>query len=141
MCFRTNSGNRVSGYDCELKDNDIVFISEKCSEDKESVSEDVQSTRDNLVRTNTFVRNINSTIQAILPACLQFRYPQQQQIATLKRSVSYMATVTLNAMAREELAWWIKNLELSTDRTIIQLPSQILMQTDASKVGVQRVKG
>ena len=25
VCFRTNSGNRVSGYDCELKDNDIVF--------------------------------------------------------------------------------------------------------------------
>ena len=44
-----------------------------------------------------------------------------------------MATVTLNTM--EELAWWIKNLELSNGRAIIQPPSQILMQTDASKKG------
>ena len=41
----------------------------------------------------------------------------------------------MNAMAKEELAWWIKNLELGNGWTIIQLPSQILMQTDASKKG------
>ena len=46
-----------------------------------------------------------------------------------------MATITLNAMAKEELASWIKNLELSNGRAIIQPPSQILMQTDASKTG------
>ena len=59
VCFRTNSGNRVSGYDCERKDNGIVFTSGKGSENKESVSGGVQNTKDNLVRTNTFVRNIN----------------------------------------------------------------------------------
>ena len=32
VCFGTNSGNTVSGYHCELKDNDIVFISGKGSE-------------------------------------------------------------------------------------------------------------
>ena len=46
-----------------------------------------------------------------------------------------MATVTLNTMAIEELAWWIKNLELTNCRAIIQSPSRILMQTDASKKG------
>ena len=46
-----------------------------------------------------------------------------------------MATVTLNAMAKEELTWWIKNLELSNGRVIIQPPSQVLMQADASKLG------
>ena len=46
-----------------------------------------------------------------------------------------MATVTLNAIAKEELAWWIKNLELSNRRAIIYPPSQILMQTDASNKG------
>ena len=108
VCFRTNSENRVSGYDCELKDNDIVFTSRKVSGNNESVSGGVQSTRDNLVRTNTFIKNINFTIQAILLACLQFPYLQQQQIATLKGSASYMAAVTLNAMTKAELAWWIK---------------------------------
>ena len=44
-----------------------------------------------------------------------------------------MATVTLNAMTKEELAWWIKSLELTNGWAIIQSPSQILIQTDASK--------
>ena len=34
-----------------------------------------------------------------------------------------MATVPLNAMAKEELAWWIKNLELTNGPAIIQSPS------------------
>ena len=46
-----------------------------------------------------------------------------------------MATVTLNAAAKEERTWWIKNLELSNGRAIIQPPLQILMHTDASKKG------
>ena len=43
-----------------------------------------------------------------------------------------MVTVTLNTMVKEELASWIKNLDLSNGCVIIQSPSQILMQTDDS---------
>ena len=68
VCFRTNSGNRVSGCDCELKDNEIVFTSGKGSENKESVSGGVQSTRDSLVSTNTFVRNINFHYSSYSPS-------------------------------------------------------------------------
>ena len=46
-----------------------------------------------------------------------------------------MATVILSVMAKEELAWWIKNLELSSGWVIIPPLSQILMQADASKKG------
>ena len=81
------------------------------------------------------LETLTSAIQAILPARLQFWYLQQQQIAILRRSVSYKATLTLNAMAIEELPRWIKNLELSNGRAIIHPPSQMLMQTDASKKG------
>ena len=68
VCFRTNSGNTVSGYDCELKDNDIAFTSGKGSENKGPVSGGVQSTKDNLVRTNTFVRNINFHYSSYSPS-------------------------------------------------------------------------
>ena len=68
MCFRTNLGHRVSGYDCELKDNEIVFTSGKGSENKDSVSGGVQSTRDNLVRTNPFVRSINLHYSSYSPS-------------------------------------------------------------------------
>ena len=124
-----------SGYDCEIKDNDIVFPPGTGSENKESVSESVQSS--NLVRTNTFVRNISFYHSSYSPSTssVLVQYLQQQQTATRKRSASYMATVTLNAAAKEERAWWIKNLELSNGRAIIQPPLQILMHTDASKKG------
>ena len=124
-----------SGYDCEIKDNDIVFPPGTGSENKESVSESVQSS--NLVRTNTFVRNISFYHSSYSPSTssVLVQYLQQQQTATRKRSASYMATVTLNAAAKEERAWWIKNPELSNGRAIIQPPLQILMHTDASKKG------
>ena len=46
-----------------------------------------------------------------------------------------MVRVTLNTMAKEELALLVKNLELSNGRAIIHTSSQLLMQTDASKKG------
>ena len=108
-----------SGYDCEIKDNGIVFPPGTGSENKESVSESVQSS--NLVRTNTFVRNISFYHSSYSPSTssVLVQYLQQQQTATRKRSASYMATVTLNAAAKEERAWWIKNLELSNGCAII----------------------
>ena len=56
-----------------------------------------------LLELTRLLGTLTFTVQAIFPVRLQFQYLQQQQIATLKRSVSYMATVTLNAMAKEEL--------------------------------------
>ena len=78
---------------------------------------------------------LTSTVQTILPARLQFWYLRQQRLEKLKMSVFYMATVNLNAMTKEELAWWIKNLKIINVRAIIQSSSQILMQTNSSKKG------
>ena len=44
-----------------------------------------------------------------------------------------MAKVTLNPLAKWELAWWLNNLELSNDRSIIQSLLKILLQANASK--------
>lgn len=44
-----------------------------------------------------------------------------------------MAKVTLNPLAKWELAWWLNNLELSNDRSIIPSLLKILLQADASK--------
>ena len=78
---------------------------------------------------------LTSTVQTILPARLQFWYLRQQRLEKLKMSVFYMATVNLNAMTKEELAWWMKNLKIINIRAIIQSSSQILMQTNSSKKG------
>ena len=44
-----------------------------------------------------------STIQAVLPAHLQFRLLQQQQILSLKQTQSYLTLVKLTPMAKNEL--------------------------------------
>lgn len=41
MHFETNSGDKVCGYDCELKNNNFFFTFRKSEENKESVSEKV----------------------------------------------------------------------------------------------------
>ena len=121
----------------------LSFSQEKVPKIKSQCLEVYRAQEITLLERTRLLGALTSTIQAILPARLQFRYLQHQQIETLKRSVSYMATVTLNAMVKKELAWWIKNLELSNGRAIIHPPSQILMQADASKkdwCGVSRDK-
>ena len=102
VCFRTNSGNRVSGYNCELKDNDIVITSEKSSGNKESVTGGVQSTKDNLVRTKTFVRNINFHYSSYSPSTYSLSVSSATTNSNTKEE--HMATVTLNVIAKEELA-------------------------------------
>ena len=79
------------------------------------------------------IGTLSSTIQAVLPARLQFRFLQQQQIVSLKQSQSYLTLVKLTPMAKNELLWWVNNLELSNGRLVIQPQVQVLIQTDASK--------
>ena len=52
-----------------------------------------------------------STIQSALPAQLNFRYLQQQQINALKKIGSYV--LSLNMESKEELQWLFRNLKIS----------------------------
>ena len=78
---------------------------------------------------------LTSTIQAVLPARLQCRYLQLQQISSLKESHSYQQKIVLNHQSKTELLWWITNLDLCNGRSLIQPPAQVLIQTDASTKG------
>ena len=46
---------------------------------------------------------MSSTVQAVLPARIQFRYLQQQQILSLQNSKNYSQLIKLNKNSREEL--------------------------------------
>ena len=76
---------------------------------------------------------MSSTIQAVLPAKINFRYLQQQQIQALKTQGSYYKKMILNRNSKEELQWWIKNLKLCSGRYLIQSHSQLMIQTDSSR--------
>ena len=78
---------------------------------------------------------LSSTIQAVLPARLQCRYLQLQQISSLKESHSYQQKIVLNHQSRTELLWWITNLDLCNGQSLIQPPAQVSIQSDASTKG------
>lgn len=78
---------------------------------------------------------LSSTIQAVLPARLQFQYLQQQQLTALKETQSYNHKVVLGKLVLVELKWWIENLNNFNGRFLIQPTAQLVLQTDASLDG------
>ena len=132
---RSCTGNRVLRVDCEFPNYDLVITSGQDREDKGSMPEVIQGIKGNTSGFDKTNRNISSTIQAVLPARLQFCFLQQQQILSLKQSQSYLTLVKLTPMAKNELLWWVNNLELCNGRLVIQPQAQVLIQTDAFKKG------
>ena len=51
-----------------------------------------------------------STIQAVLPAQVNVRYLQQQQIKALRATQCYQTTALFNSNSKDERKWWIQNL-------------------------------
>ena len=70
---------------------------------------------------------LTSTIQAVLSVQKNFRYLQQQQIKALRATHCYQT--------KEELRWWIQNLQIFNRRYLIQAQSFLTIRTDASKKG------
>ena len=62
---------------------------------------------------------LSSTIQAVFPAKIQFRYLQLQQVSVLKGGMSYKEQIILNDQTLGELQWWIENLKYFNGRYLI----------------------
>ena len=78
---------------------------------------------------------LSSTAIAALPAPLQYRSLQRQQILELAEKKSYSAGVVLSKEVREEIQWWIENLMLSKGRGVISPLPQLIITSDASLQG------
>ena len=86
-----------------------------------------------LVDLTKLIEALFSTIQAVLPARLQFHFLEQQQVLSLKQTQSYLTLVQLTPMAKNKLLCWVNNLELCNGGLVIQPQTQFLIQTDVSK--------
>ena len=64
---------------------------------------------------------LSSTIQAMEPPKIQFRFFQQQQIMCLRGKMNYHSVITLNTKSRSKLAWCIENLTFRNYGTFSQL--------------------
>ena len=84
---------------------------------------------------SSLIGSMSSSAVAVLPAPLQYRSVQRQQIFELKKQRSFNSMIQLNAEARAEISWWLNNLDLYNGRCLISPPPQLVIQTDASKKG------
>ena len=88
-----------------------------------------------IVDLTKLIGKLGSTAQAILPAQIQVRYLQGFQIQALKLSKCYHVKVHIDQDAKEELFWWIENLRLYNGKSLILLPADLGISTDASTKG------
>ena len=76
-----------------------------------------------------------STIQRILPAKLQIRFLQQIQIQALRKNMTYESVINLDQQAKEDLSWWIVNMQTYNGKSLLIVPPDLTIFSDASKKG------
>ena len=69
------------------------------------------------------IGRLTSTAIAVLPAPLQYRVMQRQQILELPAAGNYSSEIKLSDEVKTELQWWVHNLHLSNVRSVISYPS------------------
>ena len=111
-----------------LSQDKIIKIQDQCQKllDQEDVS---------LREMTQLIGKLSSTALAVLPAPLQYRYLQRQQIDQLRSSGCFEKKIIISPQARQEILWWIQNLKLNNGRSLLWRPPQIVIQSDASKEG------
>ena len=78
---------------------------------------------------------LSSSIQAVFPAPLHYRYLQQAKNSVLKKQNSYEALIFLNSDALEEVRWWRNNLVAWNGRAPLHQSTDLTIETDASLKG------
>ena len=99
----------------------------------------ISNPRTTLWEMTSLLGSLCSTAQAVLPAMLQIRFLQQQQIVAIRNNYSYQSTMYLNQDSIQELQWWFNNLEICNGNLIVFPTSKTVIQSDASKKGRGRI--
>ena len=78
---------------------------------------------------------LTSTIQAVFPAPIHFRYLQIDKNKALSTCQDYSATLRLSQHAKKELIWWRDNLEAWNGKALVSGEPDLIIETDASRKG------
>ena len=64
-----------------------------------------------------------------------YRYLQRHHIKGLARKGRFEESMKLSPQAKAELNWWIPNLELTNGRSLVSIPAELIISSDASMTG------
>ena len=87
------------------------------------------------------IGRMTASMQAIFPAPLHYRILQMTRTRYLIQGQSYETMLILPQSAREELIWWINNISLCNGKTLVTPAPDLVISTDASKMGWGAVCG
>ena len=102
-----------------------------CSTDLEGSPQQLVSVRD----LSQLIGKLTASIQAVFPAPLHYRHLQHLKHQGLARGSGYDSCLPLSREAREEIQWWLVHLEAWNGKAILSSPPDLVIETDASKVG------
>ena len=80
------------------------------------------------------IGRMTAAILAVHPAPLQYQGLQHLEHLALRRK-GYNGQVTLSLGARKDLHWWVKNLATWNGRVVQEVTTDVVIETDASKMG------
>ena len=123
-------GSLVNSLDLSLSlpRDKIRKIQSKC--------QDLLNTRVTTVRElSKFLGLLSSSIQAVFPAPLHYRYLQQAKNSVLRFRKSYEAVVHLDSECLQEVQWWKDNLVAWNGKALFQQSTDLFIETDASRQG------
>ena len=97
------TGDGVLGMAINSKEMTISLPKEKLQKVKLQCLDMYQSPQVSILQLTKVLGRLMTTIQAALPARVNNRFLQQQQIQALKEKKSYLANITLNNNSKQEL--------------------------------------
>ena len=82
-----------------------------------------------------FLGLLSSSIQAVFPDPLHYRYLQQAKNSVLKSHKPYGALVHLDSERLQEVQWWKDNPITWNGKAQLQQSTYLVIETDASRKG------
>ena len=123
------------GFQINTQTMMFLLPQEKVQKIKDMCTHILNSTNITVREVAKLTGKLVSTIQAILPANLQCRFLQMLQTKALLSGKSYESKITLTKQAKEEICWWLNQIDSSNGRTIISSTPDRVITSDASNEG------
>lgn len=111
-----------------LPEEKLETIVEECSKAMKQTQLSVRS----LAR---IIGRMSAATQAILPAPLFYRGLQNLKNLAFREAQSYDTMVTLTQEARQDMAWWTKEVRQWNGRSVLMRSPDITIDSDASLLG------
>ena len=116
------SNHTVFGHGDKLNRYGYNSSTEEKGSDSKTCQDLLRKSSVSIRELTQLIGRLTSTAIAVLPATLQYRVMQRQQILELSAAGNYSSEIKLSDEVKTELQWWVHNLHLSNGRSVISYP-------------------